>query len=89
MEGEFWVIAGAFVAQKGVGAVDLVPAVAEVGFGARFVEAGEDLAAGFEGDVRVLAAPDYEEFGADFGGAGEGVVMVAAAERGLGVVGGV
>jgi hypothetical protein len=83
--GEFGVVADAFVAHEGVGAVDLVPAEAR----AELVEAGEHLHAAFEGDVRVLAAPDHEEFAVDVGGALEGVVVHAFAEAALVDVGGV
>ena len=82
--GVFGVEAEALVAEKGVGAVDLVPVEEGVGF----VEGGEDLHAAFGGDVRVLAAPDHEELAVDVGEAGEGVVT-GAAERGFVDVGGV
>lgn len=68
-----------------MGGVDFVPGIMELSF----VEAGLDLAAACEGDVRVLPSPDHEEFALDFSGAGEGVVVFALAE-GFGVqVGGV
>jgi hypothetical protein len=82
--GEFGVIADAFVAHEGVGSVDLVPA--ELLF--EFVEAGEDGHAAFEGDMRVLAAPDHEEFAFDVFRAFEGVVS-AFAEGAFVDVGGV
>ncbi len=69
-EGEFWVVADAFVAHEGVGAVDLVPGEAC----AEFIEAREDGHAAFGGDVGVLATPDHEEFTLDVFRAIEGVV---------------
>jgi hypothetical protein len=83
--GQVGVVAEAFVAQEGVGSVDLDPA--HPSFDA--VEAGLDLEAAFEGDVGILAAPDHEEFALDVGGAGEGVVLHAGAEGGFVEVGGV
>src|ERR1700722_12071679 len=82
---ELGVVAEAFVAHEGVGAVDLAPAEA----GVKFVEAGEDLHAAFKGDVGVLTAPDHEEFALDVFGALEGVVVHAFAEAALMDVGGV
>ena len=83
--GEFGVVAKAFVAHEGVGAVDLLPGET----GAKFVEAGEDGHAAFGGDVGVLSAPDHEELALDFGGALEGVVVHAFAEAVLVDVGSV
>jgi hypothetical protein len=72
--GEFGVVADAFVAHEGMGAVDLVP-----GEGcAEFVEASEDGHSALGGDVRVLAAPDHEEFTLDVFGAFEGVISAFA-----------
>jgi len=82
--GEFRVVADSFVAHEGVGSVDLVPT--ELLF--EFVKAGEDGRAAFEGDVRVLASPDHEEFALDVGGPSEGVVA-AFAEGAFVNVGGV
>ena len=49
MEGELGVVAVAFVAHEGVGAIELVPR--EMGAGGD--EGGLDFLAAFEGDVRV------------------------------------
>jgi hypothetical protein len=83
--GEFGVVAWAFVAREGVGAIDFVPTDAQ----AELVEAREDFHAAFGGDVRVLAAPDHEELAADLGGASERVVGHAEAESALVDVSGV
>ena len=72
------------IAQKGVGAVDLVPVEEGVGV----VERGENCHAAVGRDVWILAAPDHEEFAMDVGESGEGIVA-GAAERGLVDVGGI
>jgi len=82
--GKFGVVTEAFVAHEGVGSVDLVPAELFL----ELVETGEDGHAAFEGDVRVLAAPDHEELAVDVCGAVEGVVSVFA-KRAFVDVGGV
>src|SRR3984885_12167686 len=81
LEGEFGVVARAFIPHEGVGSVDLVPAVAETLLDAQLVEAREDPAAVVERDVRVLAAPDHEEVAPDVGGASERIVAFALAQR--------
>lgn len=77
--GEFGVVAVAFVAEEGVGAVELVPGEG----GIRGGESGVDFGAAFAGDVRVLAAPDHHELAFDVGNAGERVVGFAKAEAAL------
>ena len=59
LQRELGIIAGAFVAEEGVGAVELVPREIRAGGG----EGGVDFGAAFSGDVRVLAAPDHEQLG--------------------------
>ena len=76
IEGELGIVAWAFVAEEGMGSVDLVPGVLDVDL----VEAGMDLHAAFEGDVGILAAPGHEELSLDVFGALERVVVHTFAE---------
>src|SRR5215469_1663219 len=73
---QFWVVAVTFIAHKSVGAVDLDPLVA----GSNFVEASEDLPSSFERDVRVLSAPNVEQFTLDLRSAGQRVILLASTE---------
>ena len=74
---QFWVVAVAFIAHKGVGAVDLNPLVV----GSNFVQASEDPSSSFQRDMGILPAPDVEQFTFDLGSAGQRVVLLASAER--------
>ena len=49
--------------------------------GVDLVQASQKLHAAFGRDVRVLASPGHEEFALNIRGAGEGVVLLAFAER--------
>ena len=75
-EGEFGIVAVAFVAKEGVGAVEFVPRKICAGGG----EGGVNFGAAFGGYVRVLAAPDHEQLGLYFRDAGKGAVVHAGAE---------
>ncbi len=85
LEGELRVVACAFIAHKGMSAVDLVPAE----LCADLIEAAEHLHARFGGDVRILAAPHHQELAADVFGAIERIIVHAFAEATFVDVGGV
>jgi len=76
LEGQYRIVSRAFVADESVGRVNFVPRVVEVDF----LEAGADLVAAFEGDVRILTSKNHEEVAFDFCCASEGVVVAALAE---------
>ena len=74
---QFGIVAGAFIAHKGVGTVDLMPVQAQT----EFVEASEDSYTALKRDVRILPSPDHEQFAADVFSAFERVVVHTLAER--------
>ena len=76
LESQYGIVAWAFVANEGVGRVDFVPGVVEVGF---FL-AGADLVAAFEGDVGILTAENHEELAFDVGGSFKGAIVAAFAK---------
>src|SRR5258708_4714132 len=71
LEGEFRIVARAFVAEEGVGAVEFVPGKVCAGG----VESCLDFSAAFERDVRILPAPNHQKLALNFRNPIERVVI--------------
>ena len=85
MHGQLGIVARAFVAHKGVLAIEFVPGEMDAGLDQRLQNKG----AAFVRDVRVLSTPDHEHFAAQIAETIEGIIAPALAEAAGVNVGGV